>query len=508
MPTLRLLPLLLVPVLWLSACGNGDETREPPPTRVTADDAAEAAAILGLEEQGRASWTAREFSGGVFRFEGFALALSDDAERPARLEAAIMEIASPRLEDSIVRFDRLTLENTVLSDGEGGETRVERLLVDRPGPELSRSIAAAFSGETPDLPALADNLGGYGFRELVIGGLSATLPEGEGVLQAAELTLTGLDETGLDGLLAESISFEAPQTRFGIESVVMEEVGARFLQSVFTGTSATALPFIMSGTPSDYYRRLDVTGLSGLTNGLTFDMESLSVTVTEEQGGLRTLAALPALRLGAEARSPAGANVERMLDYLDYEAIVLRFESDTLYDPVTDTLRTINDNLFVWEDGLTLSAHQEVSGVQAYADAIAAARSAGVTDPQTFAGYESLLRLEALEVRLEDQSLLDRSFSAYADMNGVTPDQMRVQASALIALGLSALPAEIPRPFLNAIAQPLSDFVRDGGTLVIRLDPPEPVALPDLTSPSGEFDIDRLGLGVRVERTDTEVTTD
>ena len=108
--------------------------------------------------------------------------------------------------------------------------------------------------------------------------------------------------------------------------------------------------------------------------------------------------------------------------------------------------------------------------------------------------------LNGLDVRLEDQTLLDRSFSAYAQMNGVTPAQMRVQASALIGLGLSALPAEIPRPFLNAIAQPLSEFVREGGTLVIALDPPQPVPLPALTSPAGQFDIDRLGLSVSVER--------
>lgn len=506
MSVLRLLPALLATTMLLAACGDGQEAREPDATPVTADEAAQAAAILGLEEQGRASWSARDYTGGVFRFENFELTLGEDEEAldetPALLRAEIMEIASPYLEGDIVRFDRLSLENAVLSDSDGGETRFERLVIDRPGPALSRAVAASFTGDATTLPDLAGNLAAYSFRELALTGLAVTLPEEEGTLQASALTLRGLDETGLELASVESIRFDSPAARFGIENARIEGVGSRMLSAMFRDGDASPLQLMITGNPADYYRQLEITGLAGVANGMVFDMESLTGEVTPEGESLRTRASMPSLRLRAEPDSDPGAQVEAALGFLGYEEVVLRFETDAVYDPATDTITTQNNNRFVWEDGLTLDAHQEIVGVQAYSDAVAAAHASGTADPQTLAAHENLLRLQRLEVRLEDQSLLDRSFSAYALMNGVTPAQMRVQASALIALGLSALPAEIPRPFLNAIARPLSDFVRDGGTLVIALDPPAPVPLPELTSASGEFDIDQLGLSVSVERSE------
>lgn len=510
MTLFRLLAPVIACLVLVAACGDRDARRDPPPTRVSADEAAEAAAILGLSEPGRANWEAREYSHGVFRFEGFTLILSEtpvtdeetgeEGVRQSLLAAEALEIAAPRLEDGIVRFDRLTLDNAVLSDGEGAETRFERLIIDRPGPQLSRSVAASFTQDGKSLAELSGNFSAYSFRELALTGLAVTLPGREGQLQASSVVLRGLDETGLEHASIDAISFAGPATRFQIESVRMEDVGARFLASVLDGISATALQMMVSGNPSDYYRLFDVTGLSGAASGVVYEMESFSAEVTPEGTRLRTLASMPAMRLRAERGSDPGEHVHNVLGFLGYDEIVLRFEADTIYDPETDTLQTQNQNRFVWEDGLTLSASQSVSGVQAYSDAVAAARENGITDPGALAAYENLLRLNALEVRLEDQTLLDRSFSAYAQMSGVTPAQMRVQASSLIRLGLSTLPAEIPRPFLNAIAQPLSEFVQDGGTLVIALDPPQPVPLPTLTSPDGQFDIDRLGLGVSVER--------
>lgn len=507
MMLMRLLPPLMAAVFFLAACGERQDRREPPPTRVTADEAAEAAAILGLEEPGRASWETREYVNGVFRFEGFSLVLSEtgaeeEDEEPARsvLRAELMEIAAPRLEAGVVRFDRLILDNGVVSDDEGGETRFERLVIDRPGPELSRSVAASFTQDGKTLPGLGGNLAAYSFRELAISGLSVTLPDAEGNLQAGALTLRGLDAAGLELASVEAISFDGPATRFQIESLRMEEIGSRFLASLFDGTAATPLQTAVSGNPADYYRTMEMAGLSGAASGVIFEIESLSGEVTREGTRLRTTGSLPALRLRAERGTDPGEHVHNVLGFLGYQEVVMRLETDTIYDPETDMLSTQNQNRFVWEDGLTLSVHHVMTGIQAYSDAVAAARESGITDPDAMAAYESLLRLNTLEIRLEDHSLLDRSFSAYAQMSGVTPAQMRVQASALVALGLSALPAEIPRPFINAIAQPLSEFIRDGGTLVIRLDPPQPVALPGLTGPDGQFDIDRLGLSVSVER--------
>ncbi|MFN3835360.1 MAG: hypothetical protein ACK4NO_05620 [Glycocaulis sp.] len=501
---LRLAVLGLSAALLLSACGRADDG--PRATRVTADEAAEGAALLGLEEPGRARWAERSFSGGTYRFTGFTLRLDDgeDEEGGLAVTADVMEIASPRLEDGIVRFDRMVMENGTLPAGnDGASARFERLVIDRPGPELSRSVAASFTGADEALPDIAGNLDAYSFRELSLTGFSMSGGEFDGVMQISSLVLERLDAGGLESARIEGLRLDAHADdglSLAIEEARLEGAGARFIAALLAGEAANPLNLAVSANPADFYREMQLSGLSGTVSGLAFSLEEFTTHVSETREGIRTRIRMPDMTLRARPNSDAGAQIEGGLAILGFEEVVLSFESDAVYDPATDRARTQNTNRFIWRDGLTLDFHQELSGVEAYGSAVAAAQAAGKANETVVEGLDRLLMLHRLELRLEDQSLLERSFTAYGAMMGVTPDQMRLQASALVTLGLSAAPREVPRSFLNAIARPLSEFVRDGGTLVLTLDPPQPVPMNALTSPSGDFDIDRLGLSVRVER--------
>lgn len=504
---LRLALLLALAMLLLTACGQRDDDA-PPPTRVTADEAAEGAALLGLDEPGRASWEERSFSGGTYRFTGFSLRLEEDedageAGEVQRITADIMEISAPRLEDGVVRFDRLVMENGTLPAQDGAEARFERLVIDRPGPELSRSVAASFTGADETLLDVAGNLDAYSFRELSLSGFSLSGGEFDGVMQASAIILERLDSEGLDSARIEGLRLEAREPDaldLAIAEARIEGVGTRFLTALLAGEATNPLNLAVSANPADFYRDLQITGLSGTASGLVFSLEEFTVNVSEAREGIRTRIHMPDMTLSAQPNTDAGAQIEGGLAFLGYEDVVLSFESDALYDPATDRAVTQNTNRFIWRDGMTLDFHQEISGVAAYGEAVAAAQAARKADDAVIEGLDRHLLLHRLEVRLEDQSLLERSFTAYGAVLGMTPEQARMQASALVTLGLSAAPREVPRSFLNAIARPLSEFVRDGGTLVLTLDPPAPVPMNTLTSPSGEFDIDRLGLSVSVER--------
>lgn len=491
--------LCALAALLLAACG--ERTDAPQPTRVTADEAAEGAALLGLEEPGRASWEERSFSGGTYRFTGFSLVLDEAGELVITADA--MEIAAPRLEDGIVRFDRLVLENGTLPSEDGAEARFERLVIDRPGPELSRSVAASFTGEEAALPDLAGNLDAYSFRELSLTGFSLSGGEFDGVMQAGAIILEQLDADGLESARIEGLRMEShgdEPLELAIEQARIDGAGARFIAALVAGEASNPLNLAVSANPADFYRALRLDGLAGTASGLAFAMETFRVDVSDVREGTRTRIHMPELTLSAQRNSDAGAQIEGALAFLGYEDVVLSLESDAIYDPASDTARTQNTNRFIWRDGLTLDFRQEISGVAAYGEAVAAAQAAGKTGDAVMEGLDRHLLLHSFEMRLEDQSLLERSFTAYGAMLGMNPAQARLQASALVTLGLSAAPREVPRSFLNAIAMPLSEFVRDGGTLVLTLDPPAPVPMNTLTSPSGDFDIDRLGLSVRVER--------
>ncbi len=492
---------LALAMLVVTACGRRDDDT-PPPTRVTADEAAEGAALLGLDEPGRASWEERSYAAGTYRFTGFSLAL-DEAQSDL-ITADVMEIVSPRLEDGVVRFDRLVMENGTLPAGEdGAEARFERLVIDRPGPELSRSVAASFSGTQESFPDLAGNLEAYSFRELSLTGFVLSGGEFDGLMQIGSIVLERLDAGGLESARLEGLRLETRDDdalTMELEEARMEGAGARFIAALLAGQATNPLNLAVSGNPADFYRALRLEGLSGAAGGVAFAMESFRVDVSETRDGIRTLVQMPQMTLSPQRNTDAGAQMEGALAVLGYEQVALSFESDALYDPQTDRAWTQNTNRFIWQDGLTLDFHQELSGIEAYGAAVAAAQAAGRADTAVMEALDSLLLLHRLDIRVQDQSLLERSFTVIGATLGMTPEQTRLQTSGLVALALSAAPREVPRSFLNAIAQPLSEFVSDGGTLVLTLDPPQPVAMSTLTSPSGEFDIDRLGLSVSVDR--------
>lgn len=517
----RLAGIALASALLVTACGQRDDA--PPATRVTADEAAAGAALLGLDEQGRASWDERSFSGGTYRFTNFVLRLreiepaepvdpevAEDGEAPEpvyeMITADVMEIASPRLEDGVVRFDRLVLENgTLPANEDGAEARFERLVIDRPGPELSRSVAISFSGEEEELPDIASNLAGYGFRELSLTGFSLSGGEFDGVMQVSAIMLERLDEGGLESAHIEGLrlqSNDGDTVDFTLQEARIEGAGARFLSALLAGQASNPLNLAVSANPADLYRALSVTGLAGTVNGLALSMESFTSNVTETREGIITRVQMPEMTMSGARNSDAGAQVAGALAVIGFEDVVLSFESEAIYDPVTDRARTQNANRFIWRDGLTIDFHQELSGIAAYGEAVASAQDSGKTGDAVMEGLDRHLMLHELNVRIQDQSLLERTFNAYGASMGMTPAQMRQQAAILVTLGLSAAPREVPRSFLNAIAQPLSEFVSDGGTLVLTLDPPAPVPMNTLTSPSGDFDIDRLGLSVSVERSE------
>jgi hypothetical protein len=90
--------------------------------------------------------------------------------------------------------------------------------------------------------------------------------------------------------------------------------------------------------------------------------------------------------------------------------------------------------------------------------------------------FESGVKLKGMTIRISDRALLDEIFGTVAQALslGVDGAAYRKQISAF-ALPLFMLTIGKPE-YSEAFLKPLQEFVGDGKTLVIRLEPPQPVA--------------------------------
>ena len=97
--------------------------------------------------------------------------------------------------------------------------------------------------------------------------------------------------------------------------------------------------------------------------------------------------------------------------------------------------------------------------------------------------------------------MLERAIAAGAMAQGMTPDEMRAQASLMVAAGLLGAPPEIPRALLSEVATALTSFVNQGGALIIEMVPPQRLTIGDLLAQAEAemFDFAALGLSVAAE---------
>ena len=104
-----------------------------------------------------------------------------------------------------------------------------------------------------------------------------------------------------------------------------------------------------------------------------------------------------------------------------------------------------------------------------------------------------------MTLTIEDLSLLERALEAAAEAQGSSPAQLRLQAGAIVAMGLAMAPAEIPRPFVTALGGAVNSFIQNGGSITVAMDPSEPVSVGEIMESGSKLDTDRLGLTVTAE---------
>jgi hypothetical protein len=168
------------------------------------------------------------------------------------------------------------------------------------------------------------------------------------------------------------------------------------------------------------------------------------------------------------------------------------------------------DYWFEMKDGLRISMAQDMTGLQAYADATAGAMSgmfaALESDPEAaealmeerlMAAYGEL-QIHSMTLRIDDLDLLERAMRLNAEMQGVSPEEARMQAATMLGLGIAMGGAMLPEGVAVQMGTALSAFINQGGSVEIAMAPAAPVGMDRLMNVAEDMSVLRdIGLSVR-----------
>lgn len=529
------------------ACGgneNGGSTTE-------VDEATAASALealhLATSGEGAVSWGERSFDDGVYTFTDVVFtdttpeadeeeaALTDEDGNAIELEAGNdvdfdtvraerMIVAAPRFDDEgNVIFDRLSIENAsfVGEDGATSSGGFERLLLETPNAAMVADFARGFSGEEMDEDEDPD-FASYRFGNFAFEGLTMSSPEADEDFEFSLARFAMVDYQGdrLGRFEISGVSFtgtdpEAGEIRLGFDEMVMENIGPSLFHAFQTGIASEMAA--MSGEeaetveidldnydPFDAYDSFRFTGLDANIGGVIVTMESLTAEVDERSDEVIVTSNMTPLVVRPNTEQAFGAQLALGLGMLGYQQIELHGEAESVYDRGDDRAYSRGDNYFEMTDGFRIESEFDMAGYMNYARQ--AMQMSTTMQPGEFDETQIMEMLDALMInrfvfRLEDHSLLDRALTAGSAAQGMTKAELRQQAAAMIGLGLMGAPAEIPRPLISELSEALVGFINEGGTIVIAMEPGEPVSMGALVraAESGSFDYEAYGLSVTAE---------
>lgn len=492
--------------LALLGCSPGEPDAAGPASEageaVSVQSAEGALALFGLDEPGRVSWESRSQDGAVFTFEAVTITDPDGG-----LSAERLVIDAPQETDEGPVFARFELSGASAAESSGDLVATfDRLLIAEAGPEVGEAVAAALTGREALFDAADPAAGRFG--EMRIEGLSVTGTSETGApldLSVATAMAAGHDGRTIETLSLEQLSLVTADDAGAPVTISLGGASARGVAAALAGLAetdaASAAPLAGALTPNNQYDSFSLSELDVRASGVHVVMPGLS-GVTEAAGEDRVISrtVMERLTLSADAEAgPQGAELARSLDQLGYEALNFSLENTVAYDLAADRVETIEENYLRLEDGFTLRFEQVARGAGAYADAYAAWLEAGGAPGETPPAevFEPLM-IERMVFALDDQSLLDRSLGALAEMQGVTPEQLRVQAGAYVALGAAFAGDMIPPQLLSELQGALTGFIGQGGTLSVTMAPSEPVSMSTLMQ-QNSADADTLGLTVTHE---------
>lgn len=548
--------ILSVATIALVACGNGSSDDELQITEVDETTAASALEALHLSESGdgAVSWDSRTFDDGVYTFTGLTFVLYEgDQDSPAEpvetagepkslrqdsvseeaatyVTAETMTLAAPRFDDTgNVIFDRMEISTIDIGvNDDDTEGSIARMIIEQPNAAMVMAVAESFSGDPIDENGNSQDwtYGLLAVEELILTGredgndfyvaFDRFAIEDLGNYNIGRFDLTNLTINGRDdeiGIIDFQIA-EVSALNIG-EAVTypfvaqMAFAGAAFSADVPNENPDADIPEMPEDfDPLNAYENMTLRGLAANVGGIQVTLDSLTADSERDGDTLVYESEMTPLIITPDTNYPLGAQMALGLGMMGYQQLEFVSAGSSVYERETDRGYTTGENYFEMRDGFRVEIESDMGGLLAYSLRAMEMGYATEPDPAQVMDMLEPLVLNQFVFRLEDQSLLDRALTAASAAQGVPKDTLRQQAGGMIALATLGAPAEIPRPLLAEFSTAMTNFIANGGTVEVRIEPDTPISVGELIEQAEAGTIDYAAAGITISAIPPETSED
>ena len=465
-----------------------------PNRKVSEAEANEALKGLSLLESSNDNLSWKKSTGNAGNYKYTALTAKSD-EGDLTIDSA--ELFGVHMEGDTATFDRADFSGIKMFSKEDNVTlTVADMSMARPTPAMAKSIIASLSDiQGMDDLDMKNKDEDMGFGALSMGDVKIKSEELNGGLKQViwgEDEATGLTDVLIDGV---NFNFESKQGESG--ALKLGEFSATGLRSsLLKGVGA---PTSMMGKFGSVGKNFDEVKLENLS----FDSSVVAVNTNgfagkaTEKGGVTTIKQVSepfTIKLKDAPNSPQAKQAFAMVKELGFEELVFESSQTQIIDSNEDTV-TVKDGLVSMKDGFNLDYNYSASGMSALQTLLKDGRHGSDMN----AAIEAMT-LNGMQIRLEDKSIVERGLKLVAQFQGTSPDTIKQQIKLASAGASLFAGAGIEAALMGEMGTALSEFLEDGGTLSVVVDPAAPVAMSELANlKRSDLSLKDLGFSAKVE---------
>ncbi len=477
--------------------------------RVSSGDAEKALSKMGLlKESGDLNWASKSGDNGSYSYQDVSVK-TEDGET---VKIGTLNLTGVHTVDDRATFDRMDAENIVI-DGSDAQATIDRLSLSRPHPKLGSGIMKTLAA-IEDLKDLDDidmdvdlekdevAFGAFLMNGFSIKGDEADLSlasvgwgededNGKALFLLEDLKLVGEDDKNGTPIRMslDSISGSGIDMNY-FRAIGGENFGKDIIaRSKSLGTKATGF--------NPYSKTFDTFSMKNLNldiDTLSISTDGASGKASRKNGVIRMDQSLSPVRIGF-SDVPSDRDLKEMqegLKSLGFDELVFSASQTSILDEENDTF-SVENAVVRLEDGFNLSYDYKGSGLS----------SLKTLDQSTMSSAEienlfGEMKLNSMNMALTDYNLVDRIINFAAKQQGTSAALIKMQAKGgLMVLSLGAQ-NEAQGKALSDIGSALGNFIDEGGTLKIRLNPETPVSVDQFADLDPET-IDPSELGFSIE---------
>ena len=449
------------------------------------------------------SWAKTSGKDGNYSFTDLS-AKDDDGQ----LTIGQVNLTGVHMEGEVATFDRADFSDIkIFDETEDVTVTLKTLSVARPTPDMAKAIITSLQNikDLDDLDFDDEDLD-MGFGALGVSGVE---------ISSKELNLTtdslmwGEDEE------TKLTDFKIQDVKFNITENVDDPITGSLKSLSATGLRGDMFDDLPKAGKSPMGMMGGFNPLAKLYStikmeDLNFDSKVVSVTSngfegkSTEKGGITTQRSVGEpfiIKLKEAPKDPDARRAYEMIQELGFDEIVLESSQTTILDSNKDTI-AVKDGIFSMKDGFNLSYNYGATGVKAMSDKLQAMDKAGMNSRQGKADIQdamSDMKLSGFQMRLEDKSIVERGLKLAGKFRGAEPAQVKKELK--MALTLAPMMASgLEGQMLGEISGAFGDFIEDGGTLSIVVDPKTPLSVTELADyKKSKLTMDDIGFSAKAE---------